>query len=62
MNEWTGQRVLKPEAVSDELTIADLSVVDVTRSIFAGAMATRPEFTVFATCGNWAKGSEATDL
>jgi DUF971 family protein len=27
VNEWTGQRVLKPEAVSDELTIADLSIV-----------------------------------
>jgi DUF971 family protein len=27
VNEWTGQRVLKPEAISDELTISDLSVV-----------------------------------
>ena len=27
VNEWTGQRVLKPEAVSEELTIADLSIV-----------------------------------
>jgi DUF971 family protein len=27
VNEWTGQRVLQPESVSDELTIADLSIV-----------------------------------
>lgn len=27
VNEWTGQRVLKPEAVADELTIDDLSLV-----------------------------------
>ena len=27
VNEWTGQRVLKPETVSEELTIADLSIV-----------------------------------
>ena len=27
VNEWTGQRVLKPEAVSEELTIADISIV-----------------------------------
>lgn len=27
VNEWTGQRVLKPEAISDELTILDLSLV-----------------------------------
>jgi DUF971 family protein len=27
VNEWTGQRVLKPETISDELTIADLNVV-----------------------------------
>jgi DUF971 family protein len=27
VNEWTGQRVLKPEAVSEELTIADVSIV-----------------------------------
>ena len=27
VNEWTGQRVLKPEAVSEELTISDLSIV-----------------------------------
>lgn len=27
VNEWTGQRTLKPETISDELTIADLSVV-----------------------------------
>jgi DUF971 family protein len=27
VNEWTGQRVLKSEAVSEELTIADLSIV-----------------------------------
>lgn len=27
VNEWTGQRVLKPEVVSEELTIADLSIV-----------------------------------
>lgn len=27
VNEWTGQRVLKPEAVSDELAITDISIV-----------------------------------
>ena len=27
VNEWTGQRVLKPETISQELTIADLSIV-----------------------------------
>ena len=27
VNEWTGQRTLKPETVSDELEISDLSVV-----------------------------------
>lgn len=27
VNEWTGQRVLKPEAVSEELTIADVGIV-----------------------------------
>ncbi|HSS22290.1 MAG TPA: DUF971 domain-containing protein [Pyrinomonadaceae bacterium] len=27
VNEWTGQRVLQPEKISDELTIADLSIV-----------------------------------
>jgi DUF971 family protein len=27
VNEWTGQRVLKPEAVSEDLVIADISVV-----------------------------------
>lgn len=27
VNEWTGQRTLKPEAVSDEVEIKDLSVV-----------------------------------
>ena len=27
VNEWTGQRVLRPEAVSEELTIENLSVV-----------------------------------
>lgn len=27
VNEWTGQRVLQPGSVSDELTIADLSIV-----------------------------------
>ena len=27
VNEWTGQRVLKPEAISPELTIIDLSIV-----------------------------------
>lgn len=27
VNEWTGQRVLTPEAISDELTILDLSLV-----------------------------------
>ncbi|HEV7798716.1 MAG TPA: DUF971 domain-containing protein [Pyrinomonadaceae bacterium] len=27
VNEWTGQRVLKPEAVSDELTMADINIV-----------------------------------
>lgn len=27
VNEWTGQRVLQPESVADELTINDLSLV-----------------------------------
>ena len=27
VNEWTGQRMLKPESISDELTIADISIV-----------------------------------
>ena len=27
VNEWTGQRVLKPEMISEELIIADLSIV-----------------------------------
>ncbi len=27
VNEWTGQRVLKPETISQELTITDLSIV-----------------------------------
>lgn len=27
VNEWTGQRVLKPEAVSEELVITDISIV-----------------------------------
>lgn len=27
VNEWTGQRVLQPEAISDELAIANISVV-----------------------------------
>ena len=27
VNEWTGQRVLKPESISDELAINDLSLV-----------------------------------
>jgi DUF971 family protein len=27
VNEWTGQRVLQPEAVSDELSINDISIV-----------------------------------
>ncbi len=27
VNEWTGQRVLKPEMISQELTITDLSIV-----------------------------------
>ncbi|CAN5625585.1 hypothetical protein BH20ACI3_BH20ACI3_35330 [soil metagenome] len=27
VNEWTGQRVLKPEAISQELTITDLNIV-----------------------------------
>jgi DUF971 family protein len=27
VNEWTGQRVLKPEAIADELSISDLSIV-----------------------------------
>ena len=27
VNEWTGQRVLQPEAISDELKIADISIV-----------------------------------
>ncbi len=27
VNEWTGQRTLKPETISEELSIADISVV-----------------------------------
>ena len=27
VNEWTGQRVLKPESITEELTISDLSLV-----------------------------------
>jgi len=27
VNEWTGQRVLKPDMISNELTIADLNLV-----------------------------------
>jgi len=27
VNEWTGERVLKAESISDELTIADLNLV-----------------------------------
>jgi len=27
VNEWTGQRTLKPEVVSDDLEISDLSIV-----------------------------------
>jgi DUF971 family protein len=27
VNEWTGQRVLAPEAISDELQISDISIV-----------------------------------
>lgn len=27
VNEWTGERVLKPEAIADELEISDVSVV-----------------------------------
>ncbi len=27
VNEWTGQRVLKPEHISEELTIADVNIV-----------------------------------
>lgn len=27
VNEWTGQRVLKPETISPDLTITDLSIV-----------------------------------
>jgi DUF971 family protein len=27
VNEWTGQRTLKPESISEELSIADISVV-----------------------------------
>jgi DUF971 family protein len=27
VNEWTGQRVLKPEAISEELSIEDISIV-----------------------------------
>jgi DUF971 family protein len=27
VNEWTGERQLQPETISDELTIADLSLV-----------------------------------
>lgn len=27
VNEWTGQRVLRPDSVSDELSIVDLNIV-----------------------------------
>jgi DUF971 family protein len=27
VNEWTGQRVLSPETISDDLSIADISIV-----------------------------------
>ncbi|HEX8140862.1 MAG TPA: DUF971 domain-containing protein [Pyrinomonadaceae bacterium] len=27
VNEWTGERVLRPEAVTEELTIQDISIV-----------------------------------
>jgi len=27
VNEWTGQRVLKPEAVPDDITIGDIAIV-----------------------------------
>lgn len=27
VNEWTGQRVLKPDTIAEELTISDLSIV-----------------------------------
>ena len=27
VNEWTGQRVLKPESISDELTLDDINIV-----------------------------------
>jgi len=27
VNEWTGERVLKPEAISDDLSISDISIV-----------------------------------
>jgi DUF971 family protein len=27
VNEWTGQRVLQPESISDELSINDISIV-----------------------------------
>ena len=27
VNEWTGQRTLKPDSISDELAIADISIV-----------------------------------
>lgn len=27
VNEWTGQRTLRPETISEELSIADLSIV-----------------------------------
>jgi DUF971 family protein len=27
VNEWTGERTLRPESISDELTIRDLSLV-----------------------------------
>jgi DUF971 family protein len=27
VNEWTGQRTLKPEAISGDLTIADINIV-----------------------------------
>lgn len=27
VNEWTGERMLRPEAISDELAIADIAIV-----------------------------------
>jgi DUF971 family protein len=27
VNEWTGERMLRPEAISDDVTISDISVV-----------------------------------